>query len=168
MTTVDGDFDREPACPMARDGAAEQAGPAGDAMRRWILAGAGVALVGIGAVGVFVPGLPTTIFLIIASICFTKSCPWLEQRLIRTRLFAPYLRYVDGEPIPMRGRITALIAMWLCVSLSLAILYASERLQPWLAALIVGSAGVGTVMILRWRREPRTAGDGEADAEPTG
>jgi hypothetical protein len=56
-----------------------------------LLAAAGLLCVGLGALGAVLPGLPTTIFLILASYCFTRSCPWLEERLLRTRLFAPYM-----------------------------------------------------------------------------
>ncbi|MFW5653167.1 MAG: DUF454 family protein, partial [Planctomycetota bacterium] len=68
---------------------------------RAVLVMTGVASVGLAWLGAVLPGLPTTIFLIIAAACFAKSCPWLEDRLIRNRLFRPYLKYIDGqEPMP--------------------------------------------------------------------
>jgi len=65
---VSGIMDPMPSAPKA--GRERAAGLA----RRWLLAGAGVVAVGLGGLGVFVPGLPTTIFLIIASYCFARSC----------------------------------------------------------------------------------------------
>jgi hypothetical protein len=126
--------------------------------RRVALAAVGVLAVGLGAVGVFVPGLPTTIFLIVASYCFARSCPWLEERLLRAPLFAPYMRFVDeGRPMSARARTVAITAMWASVLLSLMWLRASGRLSVLLAGIIAGVAMIGTVVILRFRRGPRAA-----------
>ena len=117
------------------------------------LASLGVLAVALGAVGVFVPGLPTTIFLIIASYCFARSCPWLEERLLRVPLFAPYMRFIDGSrPMSVRARVISITAMWASVLLSLAWLRASGSLSTALAITIVGVAGIGTVAVLRFRR----------------
>jgi uncharacterized protein len=115
---------------------------------RWILAAIGVVSTGIGAIGAIVPGLPTTIFLIIASACFARSCPWLEERLLRNRLFAPYMAWVDGrQPMSRRAKAGALVAMWTAVTTSVLVLHAAERLSPAVAASLVGAAAIGTVAI---------------------
>jgi hypothetical protein len=124
--------------------------------RRVVLAAIGVLAAALGAVGVFVPGLPTTIFLIVASYCFARSIPRLEQRLLRSPLFAPYMRFIDeGRPMSARARIVSTTAMWTSVLLSLAWLRVSGRLSAMLAGVLVGVALVGTVAILRFRRAPR-------------
>jgi len=118
---------------------------------RWALASLGVACVGIGAVGVFVPGLPTTVFVIAATWCFAKSCPWMEERLVRNRLFAPVLAYVDRTaPIPLRAKVISIAAMWLCVATSIAIVRSHDVAPLWVALLIAAAACVGTACILRW------------------
>ena len=112
---------------------------------------------GLGWLGVFVPGLPTTIFLIIASYCFARSCPWLEDRLLRIPLFAPYMKVLDeGRGMSRKAATSALVSMWSCVALSLTILFVAGRLTPWVAGLIVLLAGVGSATILYYAR-PRTA-----------
>ena len=124
--------------------------------RRWLLATVGVIAVALGALGVFVPGLPTTIFLIIASYCFTRSCPWLEERLLRVPLFAPYMRFIDERrPMSARSRAIAIANMWACVLLSLVWLRVSGRLPAALAIGITALAAIGTIAILRFRRAPR-------------
>ena len=141
------------ACPVDRQPVSWIRDP-----RRWAFAGIGVASVGLGWLGVFVPGLPTTIFLIIASYCFTRSCPWLEDRLLRVPLFAPYMKVLDeGRGMSRKAATSALLSMWSCVSVSLAVLYVAGRLAPWAAALIVLSAVAGTGMILLYARQPRGA-----------
>jgi uncharacterized protein len=124
--------------------------------RRWLLAAIGVAAVALGAIGVFVPGLPTTVFLIIASYCFARSSPWLEKRLLRVPLFAPYMRFLDeGRPMSARARVISMTAMWTSVLFSLILLRGSGRLSPALAGVIVGVAAIGSIAILRFRRDAR-------------
>ena len=128
----------------------------GRSPRRWLLAGAGVLAVMLGGIGVFVPGLPTTVFLIIASYCFARSCPWLEDRLLRVPLFAPYMRFIDERrPMSTRARVISITAMWTSVLISLAWLRTSGRLSTALAVTIVGIAAIGTLAVLRFRRAPR-------------
>lgn len=118
-------------------------------VRNWLFASAGVVCVGLGAVGVVVPGLPTTVFLIIASWLFTKSCPWLERRLIRNRFFGPYLRYVDGQTgMPRKAKALTLVVMWGFVGLSCALL--AQRVPGlWLPMLVGAAAGLGSFFVIR-------------------
>ncbi len=120
----------------------------GDRARRWCFAGVGVMCVGAGGVGVFVPGLPTTIFLIIASWCFTRSCPWLEQKLIHQPIFRPFLAYLEpGATMPTQARVISTLIMWIAIACS-SLLVGSAVL-----ASVLGIAGVaGTWCIWRFRR----------------
>lgn len=124
--------------------------------RRWAFAGVGLAAVGFGWIGVFVPGLPTTIFLIIASYCFARSCPWLEDRLLRVPLFAPYMKVLDdGRGMSRKAAASALTSMWGCVGLSLGVLFLTDRLSPLVAGAVVLAAVAGTGMILLYARKPQ-------------
>lgn len=136
-------------------------------LRRWLLVAAGVISAGLGALGAVLPGLPTTIFLLIASYCFARSCPWLEQRLLRNRLFAPYMTFIDGgRPLPRKAKATAIASVWIAVSISLALLYSGGSLQLWFA-IVVGVAGLlGTLAIstdaaTRMLRAPDRAADAQ-------
>jgi len=134
------------------DAAFAQSAPTSSHLHRWVLAIAGVICVAIAAVGVVVPGLPTTVFLILASWLFARSCPWLEQRLIRNRLFAPYATYLDGDAVmPLRAKVVTLALMWSCIGVSLFML-ADARAFIWLAVAIVAAGAWGTAMILRQGR----------------
>lgn len=117
--------------------------------RRWALASVGLACVGLGALGVFVPGLPTTIFLILASWCFTRSCPWLEERVRRFRIFGPFFRVIDtGQRMPLHARIVSLILMWTAISVSTWVLM-HQGLHPAIWGSIIAAGLVGTVAIVR-------------------
>lgn len=123
-------------------------------LHRWLLVTAGVVLVGIGAVGVFLPGLPTTIFLLGASWCFARSCPWLEERLIRIPLFRPFLVYLDhGARMPRKVVVWTLIIMWTAIAISSITVTLGEISRPWLVATIVGAGFVGSFFVLRLGRK---------------
>jgi uncharacterized membrane protein YbaN (DUF454 family) len=120
--------------------------------RRLLLAALGLLCVSLALAGVFVPGLPTTVFLIAASYLFTRSCPWLEERMLGMRIFRPFVPYVRGDlPMPRRARIAALTSMWIAVASSLTLLALGNRLPLWLAALIIATAAIGSYVILRYR-----------------
>lgn len=126
----------------------------GERIRRFVLAGAGLALVALAALGALLPGLPTTIFLIGASYCFTKSCPRLEEALLKNnRLFRPYLAFLEsGNAMPRRARAVAIGTMWLFIGISLFALEKSGALGGVLATVIVLAGACGTVAILAYRR----------------
>jgi len=119
--------------------------------KRIVLAALGVACVGLAFAGVFVPGLPTTVFLIAASYLLARSCPWLEERLLRSRWFKPYLPFVDGRsPLPARARWVSAGMMWIAVAISLAATRGVNRVVP---VALLAAAVVGTWFIFRFRRD---------------
>ncbi len=148
-----------------REESAPEAAASGSRLRRGVLASAGVVFVGLGAVGVVVPGLPTTVFLILAGYCFARSIPALEERLIRTKWFAPYLRYVDGEEeMPLGARVRALLIMWISIGLSTAFLiYRSIHPAVWLSVIAAGLIGTWYIWAKAGRR-PQSAR--RSSAEP--
>ena len=87
---------------------------------------------GLGTLGVFVPGLPTTVFLIVASWCFVRSCPHLEARLRESRLLGRYMRYVGGGAVmPRRARVVATALMWTCISTSVVLMCVGGMMGWW-------------------------------------
>ena len=135
--------------------------PARSRLQRWLLAGLGVACVGLGAVGVFVPGLPTTVFLIAASWLFTRSCPWLEERLLRVPLFEPFLAYLrPGARMPRSAVLTTLVVMWCAISFSAFLLAAAGGAGSLAAAAVVAAGLMGTFFVARLgRRCEKTPGE---------
>ena len=95
----------------------------GDRLRRYLLMAFGVLCLALGAIGVVVPGLPTTIFVILAAWAFVRSCPVLHRWLLENRLFGPRLRaWYDDPTLPRAGKlaITAAIVLSITVSITLA------------------------------------------------
>lgn len=115
---------------------------------RILLAAAGFLSVGLAFIGVFVPGLPTTPFLLLAGFCLGRSFPAAAHRVLSAPIFKPYRPYLDGrKPIPKRAKWAATFAMWGMIFLSLYILHHSDSLHPLLAALILIGGVIGTWML---------------------
>ncbi|MFU8829829.1 MAG: YbaN family protein [Phycisphaerales bacterium] len=120
-------------------------------MRRILLASVGVLCVGLAAIGVVVPGVPTTIFLIIATACFMRSCPWLQSKLIENRFFGPFLKYLDPDAVmPKKAKVITICIMWTAITSSLIILAGQDLPFNWILAVLIVSGLAGTVMIARF------------------
>lgn len=82
----------------------------------------GSILVMIGAIGIVLPGLPTTIFLILAAYFFSHSSPGLYHKLMNNKTFGPIItNYVKHRGITSIDRRKALIAIWIIFGVSIII-----------------------------------------------
>jgi len=73
---------------------------------------AGLIMLALGIIGAFVPVMPTTIFLILAAWCFSRSSRRLEAWLLAHRTFGPVILAWRREgAIPRRGKILACLGM---------------------------------------------------------
>jgi uncharacterized membrane protein YbaN (DUF454 family) len=78
--------------------------------------------VALGAVGVFLPLLPTVPFLILAAFCFARSSPELERRLVEHPVFGPSIQtWRSRGAISRRGKIAASVTF--AVSALVALLW---------------------------------------------
>ncbi len=113
---------------------------------RWLWFGAGWVAVALGGVGIVVPGLPTTVFFIVAASCFARSSPRFEAWVLGLPRIGPMVGdYRNGLGMPRRAKAWALGTMWLFVAVSAVL----TRSQPVVAAVIVAVALVGTWFIIR-------------------
>ena len=84
------------------------------AVVKYLLIFLGLFFVCVGFIGIAVPGLPTTIFLIIAATCFAKSSPCLHAWLMYHVWFGPILlNWQKNRSIPRKAKFIALISMGL-------------------------------------------------------
>jgi len=102
----------------------------------------------LGLVGIVIPGLPTTIFMILAAACFFRSSTKMYDWVINHPLFGEsVLRFRSGEGIPIKAKYTSIIMMWFFISTSIFFFLHSHAL--WIKAIITISGFIGTIFILR-------------------
>lgn len=108
---------------------------------RGLLLLAGVLCVGLGLLGVVVPVLPTTPFLLLAAACFVRSSERMHRWLLQNRLFGEYLRrYRSGEGLPLASKISTLVLLW--ASLGASAFFAVPAHLGWIRLLLL-AIGLG-------------------------
>lgn len=74
----------------------------------------------LGVIGIILPLLPTTPFILLAATCFAKSSPRFHQWLNRHKYFGPIIEhYKSGQKIPVAARNRAIIFIWLSLGVSM-------------------------------------------------
>lgn len=115
--------------------------------KKAVLVAAGSVCLVLAVLGVFLPLLPTTPFLLLASACYVRSSERLHGWLMGNRLLGPYIRnFKERRGIPLRGRVLTVVLLWL------PLLYSVYRLDLlWLEVLLVLMGVTWSVIILRMR-----------------
>lgn len=123
---------------------------------RWVFIAAGFVAIGLGTLGYFLPGLPGTVFFLIAAWFFAQSSPRFYNWLMNHRLFGPLIRdYRAGKGIPLWVKVYAPVMIVLFSSASAAYL-GWVRDKVWIAVLVLLVAAYGVVYVLRVPTKERT------------
>jgi hypothetical protein len=126
--------------------AAMQVGRTRNPLVRYALVAAGSVLVAIGVIGIFVPLLPTTIFLLLAAACFGKSSPRAYHWLTTNRMFGRYLHdYQHRRGATVLTKATSIAALWLGIGAAAWFL----SLPLWVTAALLLIAAAVTLHLLR-------------------
>jgi uncharacterized membrane protein YbaN (DUF454 family) len=123
----------------------------GSSLKEGLLVAAGAVSVAVGAVGIFLPLLPTTPFLLVAAACFARSSERRYQWLMSHRVFGPYIRnYHEHGAVTRHAKIVTLGLLWGTMSITAFVFFDSVVLRVILLAI----AGGVTVHILRMKTAP--------------
>jgi uncharacterized membrane protein YbaN (DUF454 family) len=80
----------------------------------WIFAG--TVCVGLGVLGVFLPVLPTTPFLLLAAFCYGRGSKRFYHWLVYRSWVGSYIRnYQYGHGIPLKQKVFTIILLWLTI-----------------------------------------------------
>lgn len=109
----------------------------------------------LGVVGIVVPLLPTTPFLLLAAALYCRSSPRLYDRLLGHRRLGAYIRHFREErALPLRVKVVSVSLVWLTLSYAA---WEAEAWGAWRWLLLLLAFGV-SLHILRFRtlRRPRS------------
>ncbi|MEG1584968.1 MAG: YbaN family protein, partial [Anaerovorax sp.] len=73
----------------------------------------------VGSIGLVLPILPTTPFVLVAAACFASSSPRLHQRLLRTKYFGEFIdNYQNKTGVTTAVKVRGIVFLWVTLSLS--------------------------------------------------
>ncbi|WP_026474398.1 YbaN family protein [Alkaliflexus imshenetskii] len=101
----------------------------------------------LGVLGILIPGLPTTPFLLLTAALWMKSSEKLHNRLLSNKYLGPYIvNYEKRKGLTVRQKRYAILSMWILISLSFFLLSGNPSLQ--LILIFAGITGAATVWYL--------------------
>ncbi|MGI6433578.1 MAG: YbaN family protein [Sphaerochaetaceae bacterium] len=105
-------------------------------MKKIVLIICGCITLGIGVLGIVVPLLPTTPFLLLSGFCFYHSSPSLYRWLVTQKYIGQYIYcYKQHKAISQRSKVFTLVLLW-----SVIIISACTIPRLWITAVLVGTA----------------------------
>jgi uncharacterized protein len=108
-------------------------------VKRWLLIGIGTASIIIGLIGIIMPVLPTTPFLLLAAICYMHSSPRLYQSLLGNRLIGSFIRnYLEGRGMSIKAKIWTISLLWIALGCSAVFATDSLIIRIILLAVLIG------------------------------
>ena len=99
----------------------------------------GTIFLALGCIGVVLPILPTTPFLLLSAACYYKGSERMHHWILNNKWFGNYIRnYKEGKGLPFKTKIFALAILWLVISYSVLLLVNVFVIQVVLFAVAFG------------------------------
>lgn len=116
-------------------------------LKSYLLLCSGCLCLGVGAVGLLLPVLPTTPFVLLAAGCFGSTSPRLYALLARNRYFGAYIaNYKSGTGVARAVKVRSLLFLWGMLALSMA---AMDVLPARLLLALVGCAVSAHILCIK-------------------
>ena len=115
-------------------------------LSRTLLMAGGTLCVALAVLGLFLPVLPTTPFLLLAAVCYARSSERFYHWLVTNRWFGAYIRnYREGRGIPLWHKVLAISLLWLTIG------YAAWSVAHlwWVKGILLGVAVAVTIHLLK-------------------
>jgi len=104
--------------------------------------------VGLGIIGIFVPVLPTTPFLLLAAACYARSSQRFYGWLLNNKWFGNYIRnYLERKGVPLKVKVLTITLLWITIGISAA--FAVQTLVIRLILVLIAIAASIHVLSIR-------------------
>jgi uncharacterized membrane protein YbaN (DUF454 family) len=108
-------------------------------LKRRLFVIAGTISVGIGIIGIFLPVLPTTPFLLLAAICYTRGSQRLYKALLYNRFIGTYIRnYIEGRGMSLKMKVWTIGLLWIAIVSTAIFATESMVVRIILAVVLIG------------------------------
>jgi uncharacterized membrane protein YbaN (DUF454 family) len=108
-------------------------------MKRRLFVIAGTIALVIGIVGIFMPVLPTTPFLLLTAICYMRGSKRLYDALLYNRFIGSYIRnYLEGKGMALKMKIWTIALLWIAIVCTAVLATDSLIIRIILAVVLVG------------------------------
>ncbi|UCE75537.1 MAG: YbaN family protein [Methanomassiliicoccales archaeon] len=88
-------------------------------LTRALWTAAGTVFLCLGIIGIVLPLLPTTPFLLLAAACYLRGSKKMHDWLLNQKWFGKYIRnYQEGRGIPLKVKILAISFLWITITFS--------------------------------------------------
>jgi len=124
---------------------------------------AGLVLFGLGMVGVALPVMPTTPFMIASAVCLSSGSPKISTWMENKSIFGSFIQnYRRKTGVPVKTKLISIICLWAGLIISMCI---SQKTILYVILAIVGICVTAHILLLKTRREPDGKGSITSDED---
>lgn len=117
-------------------------------IKKYILIVAGFTSLALGVIGIFIPLLPTTPFVLLSAACFIKSSESLYNWITNHKLFGDYIKYyLKFRAVSLRSKIISNVFLWVVILIS--VIFYTEIL--WIRVLLIIVASCVTIHLVKMK-----------------
>jgi tRNA (uracil-5-)-methyltransferase TRM9 len=120
-----------------------------------LLIAAGTTSTAIGILGIFVPILPTTPFLLLAAACYARSSERFYRWLLYNRILGAYIRnYIEGKGMALKAKLFTITLLWATIGTSIGI--GTQNLAIRIVLAVVAAGVTAHIVIIKTIKKERT------------
>jgi len=108
-------------------------------LSRWILIIIGSFFTGLGILGIFLPLLPTTPFLLLAAACYIRSSERFYNWLMNNKWLGRYIKnYLEGKGVSLKSKVLSISLLWITIGYSVVFVVSIFLIRLILILIAIG------------------------------
>ncbi len=106
---------------------------------RWTLIIIGSFFTGVGILGIFLPFLPATPFLLLAAACYIRSSERFYNWLINNKWLGSYIKnYLEGKGVSLKAKVLSISLLWITIGYSVIFVVNTFQIRVILILIAIG------------------------------